>query len=420
MVIGPDGVGRIPAAALVVAAGSRPQGRAELGIAGAAGGHRGGHRRLPPRGDGAPVGRLPAVVYGGGDWAQRAPRRAGPRRRAGPVSRRAACATFPAGPGVRGTTRWPPSAPPGSPRRLDGGARRVRRPDARRTGWRRTKTSTARSLTASRGLRPAAGRSGVGGWPPRRRAARGGAGGRELIPGGEMRVRSPIGDLPYTVTGVRRGGAGIVVDGELGAWSSQIEIGPATCRCSPGAAQPLVAAAVLGAAALLLARRRSRRPGRHRPGHQRDAGGRVRPAAPGRWPTPTGPRRSAIPGRGGSRRTRTRRCAPSRSRWPRWSTRSGPAGGRCRTGQRGRDRRRVGGRDAAAAGAGRRLGLPPLAADRRPAGRVRGRRRDRAHLGAAARPLLLGDQDPLAGRERTPVATPPTRAGCASARWTRT
>ena len=41
-----------------------------------------------------------------------------------------------------------------------------------------------------------------------------------------MRVRSPIGDLPFTVTGVHRGGAGIVVDGELGAWASHIEIGP--------------------------------------------------------------------------------------------------------------------------------------------------------------------------------------------------
>jgi hypothetical protein len=41
-----------------------------------------------------------------------------------------------------------------------------------------------------------------------------------------MRVRSPIGDLPFTITGVRRAGSGIVVEGELGAWRSQVEMGP--------------------------------------------------------------------------------------------------------------------------------------------------------------------------------------------------
>jgi hypothetical protein len=72
-----------------------------------------------------------------------------------------------------------------------------------------------------------------------------------------MRVRSPIGDLPYTVTGVRRGGAGIVVDGELGAWSSQIEIGPGDVPMLARALRgPLIAAAVVGAATVLLARRR--------------------------------------------------------------------------------------------------------------------------------------------------------------------
>jgi len=41
-----------------------------------------------------------------------------------------------------------------------------------------------------------------------------------------MRVRSPIGDLPFTITGVRRSGGAIVVEGELGAWRSQVEMGP--------------------------------------------------------------------------------------------------------------------------------------------------------------------------------------------------
>ena len=49
-----------------------------------------------------------------------------------------------------------------------------------------------------------------------------------------MRVRSPIGDLPFTVTGVRRGGEGIVVEGELGAWRVAGRGGRrATCRCWP-------------------------------------------------------------------------------------------------------------------------------------------------------------------------------------------
>ncbi|HVG67368.1 MAG TPA: hypothetical protein VM785_04185 [Gaiellales bacterium] len=72
-----------------------------------------------------------------------------------------------------------------------------------------------------------------------------------------MRVRSPIGDLPFTVTGVHRGGAGIVVDGELGAWASHIEIGPGDVPMLARALRgPLIAAAVVGASALFLASRR--------------------------------------------------------------------------------------------------------------------------------------------------------------------
>ncbi len=70
--IGPDGVRRIDAQALVVAAGTRPQGRAELGLAGPR-----------PAGilpatvachlteTGLLIGRRPAVI-GSGDWAARA------------------------------------------------------------------------------------------------------------------------------------------------------------------------------------------------------------------------------------------------------------------------------------------------------------------------------------------------------------
>ncbi|MFI5050658.1 MAG: FAD-dependent oxidoreductase [Gaiellales bacterium] len=70
-VIGPGGVERIAAAALVIAGGTRPQGRAQLGIVGdrPAG-------VLPATAachlaeNGLPIGRR-VVVYGGGDWAHR-------------------------------------------------------------------------------------------------------------------------------------------------------------------------------------------------------------------------------------------------------------------------------------------------------------------------------------------------------------
>jgi len=74
VVIGQDGARRLPAAALVIATGTRPLGRAELGITGPR-----------PAGvvaatvathlaeNGLLVGRRPVVV-GGGDWARRATR----------------------------------------------------------------------------------------------------------------------------------------------------------------------------------------------------------------------------------------------------------------------------------------------------------------------------------------------------------
>jgi len=40
-----------------------------------------------------------------------------------------------------------------------------------------------------------------------------------------MRVRSPIGDLPFRVTGIRRDGRELVILGELGAWRSEVRVG---------------------------------------------------------------------------------------------------------------------------------------------------------------------------------------------------
>lgn len=67
-----------------------------------------------------------------------------------------------------------------------------------------------------------------------------------------MRVRSPIGDLPFTVTAVRRDGRELVVHGELGSWRSQVRVSaadlPMLARALRG---PLVAVGigVLAAAA---------------------------------------------------------------------------------------------------------------------------------------------------------------------------
>jgi hypothetical protein len=45
-----------------------------------------------------------------------------------------------------------------------------------------------------------------------------------------MRVRSPIGDLPFRVTAIRRDGRELVIHGELGAWRSEVRVGAADVR----------------------------------------------------------------------------------------------------------------------------------------------------------------------------------------------
>jgi hypothetical protein len=70
-----------------------------------------------------------------------------------------------------------------------------------------------------------------------------------------MKVTSPIGKLPFTVTGIRLERSHLIVDGELGAWRSHIEVGaddvPMLARALRG---PLIAAGV-AVAGLVLARR---------------------------------------------------------------------------------------------------------------------------------------------------------------------
>ncbi len=72
-----------------------------------------------------------------------------------------------------------------------------------------------------------------------------------------MRVSSPIGDLPFEITAVRREGRGLVVEGRLGTWGSEIHMDasdvPMLARALRG---PLIAGAALAATAIALRRRR--------------------------------------------------------------------------------------------------------------------------------------------------------------------
>lgn len=71
-----------------------------------------------------------------------------------------------------------------------------------------------------------------------------------------MRVRSPIGDLPFAVTAVRIEGRELVIDGELGAWRSQINMSTGDLPMLARALKkPLLAAAAIGVVAVAVRRR---------------------------------------------------------------------------------------------------------------------------------------------------------------------
>ena len=58
-----------------------------------------------------------------------------------------------------------------------------------------------------------------------------------------MKVTSPIGELPFTVRGVSVRNGHVVVDGELGAWRSRVEVGPGDVSMLARALRgPLIAA----------------------------------------------------------------------------------------------------------------------------------------------------------------------------------
>ena len=66
-----------------------------------------------------------------------------------------------------------------------------------------------------------------------------------------MRVRSPIGDLPFTVTGVRRGGAGSWSTESWAPGRRRSRSARVTCRCWHGRCAARCGRRVVGAAALL-------------------------------------------------------------------------------------------------------------------------------------------------------------------------
>jgi hypothetical protein len=62
-----------------------------------------------------------------------------------------------------------------------------------------------------------------------------------------MRIKSPVGEYDYRVTGVRVGRTGLELDGSLGMWETTMVLGPKDLAKAAAVVVPLV---------LLLTRRR--------------------------------------------------------------------------------------------------------------------------------------------------------------------
>ena len=70
-----------------------------------------------------------------------------------------------------------------------------------------------------------------------------------------MRVTSPIGELPFVVRGAAVRDRRLVVEGELGSWRSQIEVGPDDLPMLAKAfRRPLIVAGLAVATVVLLRR----------------------------------------------------------------------------------------------------------------------------------------------------------------------
>ena len=70
-----------------------------------------------------------------------------------------------------------------------------------------------------------------------------------------MKVTSPIGELPFTVRGVSVRDGHVVVEGELGAWRSRIEVGPTDVPMLARALRGPLLAAGAGIAVIAILRR---------------------------------------------------------------------------------------------------------------------------------------------------------------------
>jgi hypothetical protein len=71
-----------------------------------------------------------------------------------------------------------------------------------------------------------------------------------------MKVTSPIGELPFVVRGISLQDGHVVVEGELGAWRSRIEVGPEDLPMLGRVFRGPLIAAGLGLAGFALLRRR--------------------------------------------------------------------------------------------------------------------------------------------------------------------
>jgi hypothetical protein len=71
-----------------------------------------------------------------------------------------------------------------------------------------------------------------------------------------MIINSPVGRFPYEVTGFRRDGSALVVEGRMGTWPTSIEVHATDVVAVAARVRPQLALAGIGLTALLLARGR--------------------------------------------------------------------------------------------------------------------------------------------------------------------
>jgi hypothetical protein len=69
-----------------------------------------------------------------------------------------------------------------------------------------------------------------------------------------MIINSPVGRFPFEVTGFRRDGSALVVEGRMGTWPTSIEVHTTDVMAVAARLRPQLALAGIGLAALVLLR----------------------------------------------------------------------------------------------------------------------------------------------------------------------